>query len=660
MPDGQPAENTGADSSPRTTTLIPLVGRTGIVNEIGALLRSARSAGGRLLIQGESGEGKSRLLAEAARMGRERSFEPLLIPCRGAALTPYQPVGRLVETVLHLNPSQPLADRLTAARVVLAKHQLTELIPTITSLLDPKPGITLSIESLATMTLRLFGLMADENRIPLLLVDDLDEAGPVMPRWLAAIQNQARGLPMCLIATASRDAEEEITLMFGPHAVQAGDLDRSDSLQLGAACLGTREVGPQLGEWIWKRSAGRPLFIHWLCEALREGAAVQRDPKGQVAEIEAEPAVPHVGEYLQLKLRNLPTHLRRVLLGLAVAGNGSTLETLAALLGEPDWAQISQAGGELVEAGWLRRSSPGREPCFAFSNRFTQSAIYERMNESQRQEMHQKVAIHLSQNGLKDPQRVIGVAGHYQRSGDTARGLEVIEEGLSYAYQSGDRMGVMQLLESGIPLAASDHTLHKRQAALVEKLGDLYAVDGDYETAARVYREMGPSISSMSLLTKLGLVQLPSDPERATHTLAQIASLIPQNHPEDLRWYAESGLVMAYGLMGQTYQAVRRSRDTLASLGDTMGFGTARTLLRGTLGIVLFMNNEREDALAHLESARAGWGARGLQEGVLLINQVIIESPRDEITRNWLKMTLKPMLGDALALRSAEAAQPTP
>jgi hypothetical protein len=66
--------------------------------------------------------------------------------------------------------------------------------------------------------------------------------------------------------------------------------------------------------------------------------------------------------------------------------------------------------------------------------------------------------------------------------------------------------------------------------------------------------------------------------------------------------------------------------------------------------MVLFYSGEKDEAHPHLESARAGWGARDDKDGVMLMNKVLIEMPRQEITRNWLHLAMEPLLTRAKQL----------
>ena len=178
---------------------------------------------------------------------------------------------------------------------------------------------------------------------------------------------------------------------------------------------------------------------------------------------------------------------------------------------------------------------------------------------------------------------------------------------------------------------------------MAEHVGDIHMADGEYNKAVEAYTRFSPTVTSVSLFSKLGLALLAVDPVRAANILARALAVIHLNEREDVRWILEASLCWALALSGNTYEAIRRSRDSLGRLGDTVGFGWARSLMRGMLGMILFYDGEVQEALPHLESARAGWGARGQQEGVLLVNQVLISLPKQDITRAWLKLVLPAM-----------------
>jgi len=103
-------------------------------------------------------------------------------------------------------------------------------------------------------------------------------------------------------------------------------------------------------------------------------------------------------------------------------------------------------------------------------------------------------------------------------------------------------------------------------------------------------------------------VLLAVDPKRATNILERALTTLMLSDQEELRWRVEAGLVWGMALVGRSYEAIRRCRDSLGKLSDTVGFGAARTLMRGALGMVLFTRATRKKP-THTWNRRAPVGA---------------------------------------------------
>jgi tetratricopeptide (TPR) repeat protein len=186
-----------------------------------------------------------------------------------------------------------------------------------------------------------------------------------------------------------------------------------------------------------------------------------------------------------------------------------------------------------------------------------------------------------------------------------------------------------------------------KQAATAIRAGDRLAREGDFAGAARTYREMAPAEAPVELVARLGLALLAVDAEQAVAILDRaVRAVSPLDEEDDLHWRLEAGRAWGLALLDEDYEAVRVCRDALARLRDRSGFGAARALLRGTLGMALYYQGGVDQALPHLDSARAGWGARGDESGVVLIDQVRVGMPRRAITPVWLHAAMAPLLAE--------------
>jgi tetratricopeptide (TPR) repeat protein len=347
---------------------------------------------------------------------------------------------------------------------------------------------------------------------------------------------------------------------------------------------------------------------------------------------------------LALRLEALTPDERTLLRCGATLGDGFRLWPLKSIARLPlRDTDVFEALSRLTDSGWLLRSGRSFRALFSFKNRLVRDLIYETISLDMRDELHDYAGEYyytITRTGKND--RSKEAIHHYLKAGKHDHALRVIDFVIEQAGHS--QTLLIEHLGEAIRIAALDPALGKQQAGYAERLGDIHAAQEDYRRAAEIYADLSPTISTVSLLGKLGLVLLPIDPLRAANMLAQIAPTIATDYPNDYRWRLEAGLAWGLALAGKQYDSVRRTRDALSTLSTLSGLGNARTLIRGMLGMILHYQGEQSEAHPHLESARAGWGAREESDGVLLINQVLIGTNRDEITRQWLKMTLKPLL----------------
>jgi hypothetical protein len=243
--------------------------------------------------------------------------------------------------------------------------------------------------------------------------------------------------------------------------------------------------------------------------------------------------------------------------------------------------------------------------------------------------------------------RTESIIYHYARAGEVEQALAVIDRSLQKAQVDGSREQVIALYQEALNIMYEVPELADQRNTIAETLGDLHAATREYPLAALAYQHADLSGAGPVLLAKIGLAMLAVDPSQAIVFMQRTAPGIPLEYADDLRWRLEAGQAWGLALLGRTYDAVRKTRDALGTLSSSTGFGSARTMMRGALGMALYYHGDQAEAGPHLESARAGYGARGDDDGVLFINQVLIGMPREEITQLWLNLMLKPLVRQA-------------
>ena len=655
----------------------PLINREAERQAILNRLKEARNGqGAALAIEGKSGLGKSRLAREAAAQAQREGVRVAFVPCRGSTYHPDQPLVELARALLDIKPDLGPETTLIRIEQALGDLLLPDLIPAFIRLfrLPPATGILAeklvlpreetseeqpapvpaseedsvppsangTADGLGRAFGRVLDVLTERSQDVLIIVDDLDQASE---RAQAVISRLIKGLQkrrLLLLATFSPEIAPELRGAFGGAVLTLDPLPREQTAELGATLLKARSLDPSLAGLLWKHTAGNPLLVIALIEVLQKAGRIKREGEEPVASLSGDGPLPEGRQIIPAVVNHLPTGQRLILACASVLGDGFRVGALKRLSGQ-DYENVEAGLLKLMADGWLEKTGEGRYAIFRFSNRLAREALYHSLPEQHRASLHRQAGDYYATPLGGYRLRIEQAIHHYLAAEDPRHALGVIELALAQARRQGDLDQVVTLYQRGIELAATDRSLTAEQARFAEALGDIYVASGDYKSAAEVY-ELGLSTIPLRLLSKLGLVLLAVDPARAVNILMQVTAAIPEGQSSDLHWRLEAALVWALALSGRAYEATRRSRDALGVLGDTVGFGAARTLMRGTLGMVLYYQGDPLDAHSHLESARAGWGARGEQEGVMLINQVLIAMPKEDVTRAWLRLVMHPLL----------------
>jgi DNA-binding CsgD family transcriptional regulator/tetratricopeptide (TPR) repeat protein len=324
-----------------------LVGR---VDELAALDAARERAGqgqpATVLVGGEAGVGKSRLLAEfgarAAGAVRVLSGYCLDLGTEGLPFAPF--TGILRELVRELG-----ADGLTALLPGQGARELARLLP---ELGEPPAGGHQG-EARARMfeqVLTLFERVAEGGPV-VLVIEDAHWSDRSTRDLLAFLVANQHALPGVLIVVTFRSDElrrghplrpvlAELDRLGWVVRLELPRLTRREGRELMARVLG-REPEPELAERMFRRSEGNPLFLGAL---LGSGGG-------------AGPELPEsLRDLVLTDVERLPAETQRVLEALAVAGQRCGHGLLAAATGLGDWEllaalRLAVSGNVLVAEG---------------------------------------------------------------------------------------------------------------------------------------------------------------------------------------------------------------------------------------------------------------------------------------------------------------------
>ena len=337
-----------------------MYGRDAERRAVGELLRRARhGAGGVVLVEGEQGIGKSRLLGESVSEAAGQGFSL----AAGAA----DRLGRTIPFFALRTALQPLG------RFVAGDHP--------DGLLD-------------TPAWWIGRLRADLERraavAPVLVsLDDLQWASPAMLAALRSLPGEMKGHPIAWIFARSSARHEDAELLFSV-------LERDGATRITLGPLGNDAVAGLLTDAfgappspdllaLGSGAAGNPLLLTELIGGLRDDDAV-RVTGGHALLISPDPPQRIVGAVHQ-RLESLSGRARHLLAIAAVLGSSFRLEDAADMLAQAP-AALLPVVQEAMGAGIVTAA----DDAFAFRHALVRRAVAEMIPQPARKALHRQYA----------------------------------------------------------------------------------------------------------------------------------------------------------------------------------------------------------------------------------------------------------------------------
>jgi class 3 adenylate cyclase/predicted ATPase len=404
-------------------SLTPLVGR---VEEIAMLMRRwerARQGDGQLLlIVGEPGLGKSRLIEEFH--GRLRDTPHTWVEWSCSQLLQNTPLHPIAEWGRHRFGSTdvPSERRLADLESSLAQVKLDPVENA--ALLAPLLDISLPKErlpSLAPEELRRRQLAALTNWVmagakvqPVVLAfEDLHWADPTSLDVLRGIAGRGALAPLLVVATTRPEFRPHWGTRSHHGTISLAPLDRAQVRDMVAELSARHALSKEAVEDVAARTGGVPLFVEEVTRLLLE--------RGENAGIHVIP--PSLQQSLMARLDRLGP-VREVAQVGSVVGRGFSYALLRTLTGMAD-AALEAALEQLAEADILFVQGLPPHSDYRFRHALIQDAAYENLLKSRRQVLHRRVAEILRDRfpdtAAAEPELV---AHHFTQAGLTDAAIE--------------------------------------------------------------------------------------------------------------------------------------------------------------------------------------------------------------------------------------------
>jgi DNA-binding CsgD family transcriptional regulator/tetratricopeptide (TPR) repeat protein len=503
------------------------VGRSKEVSQLDDALAAIQAGAGRcVLVSGDAGIGKSRLIAETEAKTRPRGFTTLVGRCFEQDRSfPYAPLIDMLRPFFAQGAGANLLDALGPLATEVPK-----LLPELASWI-PTPRSTPPLDS-AVEKRRLFealtGLFLRQSQAgPLMLVvEDLHWSDEASLEFLLYLARRTADHPILLLLS-HRIAEAGgwlVELLAGldrePSAqeIRLDPLTRAEAAQLLKAILGqTQELSAEFVEAIYRLSEGNPFFAEEICTSLiASGEVYYADSRWQRKPLSQIELPDTVHRLVQRRLNGLGRPARRLIDLAAVSGRSFDFAVLQALTGHDD-AELLVLMKELMAAQLAVEESADQ---FAFRHGLIREALYGRLLARERQELHAQLSQAIEQiHADSIDAHLEALAYHAFEAGIWPRALE-------YARRAGKRA-----LSLYAPHAAAEHFARAIQAAAqlsqavnvdlyrlrgqaFDTLGNFDRARADYEKALSAAQATSDQQAAWQALLDLGLLWASRDYER--------------------------------------------------------------------------------------------------------------------------------------------------
>ncbi len=584
-----PAAGAGRPRPPRSR----LVGHEIELRELQARLNAALAGECQLvLVEGETGIGKTHLLGELERLAAARGIRVLHGHCadRRAAMC-FQGFCEMLQDYFRTRESADVSSSTHSASADLS---------------DLAPELMTFFPALAEIE----ELRAPASRAGAEAEPELD--GPRAPRrgdpvyvfelLARTLTRLAAGKPLVLIleqmhrGEVSLDAVEYLVRRLGPtptmfvgtwrseeigrdHAVHRllasfeGDsrcghlvvapLDRAQTGQLIALEVGSSELDGRLAERIYQATGGNPFFARELVRSLRASGDLRRDESSQWTlsprpglTREALPST--VRQVARKRLRGLSEETRKVLATASVLGRSFDADDLEELVEAPD---LDDMLDRLIEDGILEEMPRTRGDCLSFASGVVADVLYRELSRRKRRRLHRRCAERLEERHAGRLERVCPrLLYHFSAA-------EMAAKTVTYS---------LRLAQRALLTASPEDAVHHCRTALDLLGDDEAALEGELRLVlARGHREAGrlDEAAAEARRARRALARAGATDQAAEAALLAAEAAWHGHRSEQARRSLEHGLALARGRA--------QTATTTATLEKLLALSATLANLRG-------------------------------------------------------------------------------
>ena len=541
-------------SSNNDTT--PFVGRNHEYGQlIGLIARLTVGTGYTVLIEGEPGIGKSRLLSEVTRYAQAQALPTLATNCYEIERAiPYQPVIDLVTRVL---------DRITPEALhnlpPVSLAELAALVPEVSERVADLPQLSNDFpEARQARLSRAVDQLLEASRgdrPALLMVDDIqwaDDASAKILHYLARHAAQRPVLVLYAYRDEAIDSDEHFARLIeslrrdtDARRVPLTRLSYADTERIVATLAAANFAAPGLAERLHRETEGNPFFLMSILQSISEGET-QLESRAS----DAQGLLPDaLRAAVRVRLAHVPKAIRPLLDTAAVIGRRFDFDTLLDVTGEPE-TQLFDAVEALVKRRLLREEA--ESGIYDFSHDKLREVVYRDIGGARRRQLHRSVAETLERlDADATHERDAQLAEHYERAQIWAKALHYLVRAAEQSQKLFAMRDALHWLDRAVALSeahpealdAQQHlALYEQRGAARAQAGQTQGAVADFRRVIDALRSSGERAKTRDALIQLGMAYRRADNYDAataclTEALAESRAMHDEHHAADTLYH---------------------------------------------------------------------------------------------------------------------------
>ena len=450
-----------------------------------------------LLVSGEAGIGKTRLVLEAARMAESQGALVLSGRCDTVSSVPYAPIAQIIRNTFdyfHKNESELpvniLADLLTIAPQLRARYPHIPPNPPIGSQFEQQR----LYDSFVTWCNELA-----RNTPIFMLVEDIHWADGGTLQFLHNLVFNMHSGRLLLIMTyreTGLDSAEvhpfqQVLLDLNRERMatflELPRLNREQTRDLLAAILETSgEITPEFLESLYGETEGNPFFVEEVCKALiEEGRLFYAGGAWRRSDIRSIVIPKTVRAAILSRVAKLSTPLQEILRFAAILGYEFDFATLRKM-SEWDEAALENLLESACQAQFIREERRAGNLRFTFSHALIPFALRESLGGLPMQRLHRRAAAAIQALHPEDSELL---AHHYTAAGEHEKAVHFLLQAAQHAESLYAFDNALQYLHSALNLTASIRENSAMRLVILENLADVQRLRGERAEAILRYQE---------------------------------------------------------------------------------------------------------------------------------------------------------------------------